>query len=158
VATDPATWRGFRVSVFQQTEFNLRYRGIERDNLQLIGVQVDTPLGGPWYLPVQAAVATNDYLGYPGYGELLAGVGLQASPLREEMARLTHRLVLIGAALGGYLRAHLALWARGLALALGLAAAFLHNLPDMARLAIGAAGIAVFLAVPGLFTPRVRHA
>ena len=48
-----------------------------RDNLQLIGIQVDTPLGGPWYLPVQAAVATNDYLGHPGYGELLAGVGLQ---------------------------------------------------------------------------------
>jgi hypothetical protein len=76
-SVDPATWRGFRVSFFQQTEFNLRYRGIARDNLQLIGIQVDTPLGGPWYLPVQAAVATNDYLGYPGYGELLAGVGLQ---------------------------------------------------------------------------------
>lgn len=72
-----ATWRGFRVSVFQQTEFNLRYRDIARDNLQLIGIQVDTPLGGAWYLPVQAAVATNDYLGYPGYGELLAGLGLQ---------------------------------------------------------------------------------
>lgn len=76
-SSDPATWRGFRVSFFQQTEFNLSYRGIARDNLQLIGIQVDTPLGGPWYLPVQAAVATNDYLGYPGYGELLAGVGLQ---------------------------------------------------------------------------------
>jgi hypothetical protein len=72
-----ATWRGFRVSLFQQTEFKLRYRGIERDNLQLIGIQVDTPLGGRWYLPVQAAVAYSDYLGYPGYGELLAGLGLE---------------------------------------------------------------------------------
>lgn len=76
-ADTPATWRGVRVSVFQQTEFNLRYRDIDRDNLQMVGTQVDTPLGGPWYLPVQAAVATNDYLGYPGYGELLAGLGLQ---------------------------------------------------------------------------------
>jgi hypothetical protein len=74
---DAATWRGFRVSLFQQTEFNVHYRGIERDNLQLIGIQVDTPLGGAWYLPVQAAVAYTDYLGYPGYGEVLAGLGLQ---------------------------------------------------------------------------------
>jgi hypothetical protein len=73
----PATWRGFRVSLFQQTEFNLRYRDIARENLQMVGIQVDTPLGGSWYLPVQAAVAYSDYLGYPGYGELLAGVGLQ---------------------------------------------------------------------------------
>jgi hypothetical protein len=73
----PASWRGFRVSLFQQTEFDLHYRGIARDNLQLIGIQVDTPLAGAWYLPVQAAVAYNDYLGYPGYGELLAGLGLQ---------------------------------------------------------------------------------
>lgn len=74
----PASWRGFRVSVFQQTEFKLRYRDIARDNLQLVGLQVDTPLGEHWYLPVQAAVAYNDYLGYPGYGELLAGLGLQS--------------------------------------------------------------------------------
>lgn len=73
----PATWRGFRVGIFQQTEFDLQYRGTARDNLHLIGIQVDTPLGGPWYLPVQASVAYNDYLGYPGYGELLAGLGLQ---------------------------------------------------------------------------------
>lgn len=77
--TDPARWRGFRVHVFQQTEFNLRYRDLERDNLQMVGVQVDTPLGGAWYLPLQAAVATNDYLGYPGYGELLAGLGVQTA-------------------------------------------------------------------------------
>jgi hypothetical protein len=91
----PATWRGFRVSVFQQTEFNLRYRGIERDNLQLIGLQVDTPLGGPWFLPVQAAVAYNDYLGYPGYGELLAGLGLQTRGKPQD------RLQYFGQLMGG---------------------------------------------------------
>ena len=76
-AEAPATWRGFRGSLFQQTEFDLRYQGIERGNLRMIGVQIDTPLGGRWYLPLQAAVATNEYLGYPGYGELLAGLGVQ---------------------------------------------------------------------------------
>ncbi len=94
-ALDPATWRGFRVSLFQQTEFNLRYRGIDRNNLQLIGIQVDTPLGGPWYLPVQAAVAYNAYLGYPGYGELLAGLGLQTHASNQ------NRLQIFGQLMGG---------------------------------------------------------
>lgn len=73
----PATWRGFRIGLFQQSEFNLRFDDRDVDRLKLVGVQVDTPLGGNWYLPVQAAVAYSDYLGYPGYGELLAGLGLQ---------------------------------------------------------------------------------
>jgi hypothetical protein len=91
----PASWRGFRVSLFQQTEFKLRYRGIHRENLQMVGIQVDTPLGGSWYLPVQAAVAYSDYLGYPGYGELLAGVGVQTR------ARPTDRLQFFGQFMGG---------------------------------------------------------
>lgn len=96
-----------------------------------------------------------------GFGFIYDPGIMLRTPLADtivQTATLAAALVLIGAAFGGYLRAHLALWARGLVLALGLAVAFLHNLPDLARLAIGAAGIAVFLAVPGLFTPRVRHA
>jgi hypothetical protein len=94
-AANPASWRGFRVSIFQQTEFNLRYRGIDRDNLHLIGLQLDTPLGDRWYLPVQASVAYNDYLGYPGYGELLAGLGLQTRLAPGD------RLQLFGQVMGG---------------------------------------------------------
>ena len=70
-------WQGFRVGVFQQTEYRVSYRGEDRDALQLVGVQVDAPLDARWYIPVQAAVAYNAYLGYPGYGELLAGLGAQ---------------------------------------------------------------------------------
>lgn len=73
----PAVYQGFRVGVFHQTDFKLRYNDIDRPPLQMIGIQVDTPLGDRWYVPVQAAVAYNAYLGYPGYGELLAGLGLQ---------------------------------------------------------------------------------
>ncbi len=90
-----ASWRGFRVSAFQQTDFNLRYRDQDRDNLQMVGVQVDTPLGGRWYLPLQAAVATNDYLGYPGYGEMLVGLGL------ETLAGPGDRLQAFGQVMGG---------------------------------------------------------
>lgn len=73
----PTSWHGFRVSTFQQTEYKVRFRGLDKGELRMVGVQVDKPLGGPWYLPLQAAVAYSDYLGYPGYGEMLAGVGIQ---------------------------------------------------------------------------------
>jgi hypothetical protein len=96
-ASASATWRGFRVSIFHQTEMGVRYRDIDRENLQMIGLQIDTPLGGPWYLPLQAAVATSDYLGYPGYGELLAGIGLE-SQIRPGPAS---RLQWFGQVMGG---------------------------------------------------------
>lgn len=106
----PARWHGLRLSVFQQTDFRLRYRGIARENLQMIGVQVDTPLGGRWYLPLQAAVATSDYLGYPGYGELLAGLGLQTHAGAQDRLQFFGQLLVganvhgLGLKLGGGLR------------------------------------------------------
>jgi hypothetical protein len=77
-SADLPTFRPFRVSVFQQTEYRVRYREIDRDRLQLLGIQVDTFVDAHWYIPLQAAVAYNAYLGYPGYGELFAGIGLQS--------------------------------------------------------------------------------
>jgi len=72
-----ASYQGFRASMFQQTNFRVRYREIDRSPLQMVGLQLDIPLGERWYLPVQAAGAYNAYLGYPGYAEILAGLGLQ---------------------------------------------------------------------------------
>ena len=72
-----ATYQGFRVSLFHQTNFQVRYRDIDRSPLQMLGLQLDIPVGQRWYLPVQAAGAYNAYLGYPGYAEILAGLGLQ---------------------------------------------------------------------------------
>jgi hypothetical protein len=93
--SSPASWQGFRVSLFQQTDVNLRYRDIDRDPLRMIGVQVDIPINPHWYLPVQAAVAYSAYLGYPGYGELLAGLGLQSK------AGPADRLQFFGELMGG---------------------------------------------------------
>lgn len=70
-------YQAFRVSLFQQTEFHVRYRDQDRGHLQMVGTQVDAMLDERWFIPVQAAVAYSAYLGYPGYGELLAGLGLQ---------------------------------------------------------------------------------
>jgi TRAP transporter 4TM/12TM fusion protein len=84
------------------------------------------------------------------------GIMLRA-PLFDTLvqaAALAAALTLIGAGLGGFLRAHLAMWARGLALAIGLLAGFGHGLADPLRLAIGVAGLALFLLLPRTFAPR----
>jgi len=72
-----ATYQGLRASLFHQTNFHVRYRGIDRSPLQMLGLQLDIPVGQRWYLAMQAAGAYNAYLGYPGYAEILAGLGLQ---------------------------------------------------------------------------------
>lgn len=89
------SYQGYRVGLFHQTDFDLRYRDIERKPLQMIGVQVDTLLDQRWYIPLQAAVAYNAYLGYPGYGEMLAGLGLQTR------AEAGDRLQWFGQVMGG---------------------------------------------------------
>ena len=43
----------------------------------MLSAQLDTMVSDHIYIPVRAGVAYNAYLGYPGYGELLVGVGLQ---------------------------------------------------------------------------------
>jgi len=81
----PARYQGMRVSVFQHTAFQLSYREQRRPALQMMGLQLDLPLDRPldlpsnprWYLPLQASGAYNAYLGYPGYAEIFAGLGLQ---------------------------------------------------------------------------------
>lgn len=75
--SDGNLYRGLRLSLFQQTEFNVRVRGIDDANIKLLSGQLDTVVGEHVYIPVQASVAYNAYQGHPGYGELLAGIGVQ---------------------------------------------------------------------------------
>lgn len=76
-ASGPAVYQGLRLSVLHQTDFNLRYREVRRPAVQMLGLQLDVPLGPRAYLPLQASGAYNAYLGYPGYAEILGGLGLQ---------------------------------------------------------------------------------
>jgi hypothetical protein len=70
-------YRGFRLHMFQQTEFNVQVGSSAHHDINLLSTQWDSILSDHWYFPIQASVATNDFLGYPGYGELLAGLGVQ---------------------------------------------------------------------------------
>ena len=76
-ASGGATFQAFRFGVYQQTQFNIRYRALVADTLQSVGLQGDAILNERWYIPLQAAVGYTAYFGYPGYGEVLGGLGVQ---------------------------------------------------------------------------------
>lgn len=72
-----ARYQGLRASLFHETNFQVRYREIKRSPLQMLGLQLDIPVGQRSYLAMQAAAAHNAYLGYPGYAEIFGGLGVQ---------------------------------------------------------------------------------
>jgi hypothetical protein len=77
-------YRAFRVSAFHETDLGIRYRDLDRGQVRMIGIQADAIINDHWYIPLQVAVAYSAYLGYPGYGELLAGIGLQSRAERGD--------------------------------------------------------------------------
>lgn len=79
-----AQFQGYRVGLFQQTQPSVSFAGIDRGHLSLVGIQVEALLNERWYVPVQAAIAYTTYLGYPGNGELLGGIGVQTLAARDE--------------------------------------------------------------------------
>jgi hypothetical protein len=69
--------RGFRFSMFQQTEFDVRISNRKRNNNDLLSFQLDKIVNDHWYVPIQLSLSYNRFLGYPGYGEILTGLGIQ---------------------------------------------------------------------------------
>jgi hypothetical protein len=73
----PALYEGLRITLLHQSDTQLRYRDVDRPALHMLGLQIDMPVSDRWYLPLQASAAYTSYLGYPGYAEIFAGVGVQ---------------------------------------------------------------------------------
>ena len=71
-------YRGFRIHVFQQTEFDVRSGSRKLANIHMLSTQFDYIVNDHWYVPLQASVAYEAVLGYPGYGEWLTGLGVQS--------------------------------------------------------------------------------
>ncbi|MFO1227908.1 hypothetical protein [Roseateles sp.] len=94
-APAPATYQGLRVTLLHQSDTQLRYRDVAHPALHMLGLQLDLPLSERWYLPVQASAAYTSYLGYPGYAEVFAGLGVQTLVARGE------RLQWFGQLMGG---------------------------------------------------------
>jgi hypothetical protein len=72
------TYQAFRFGLFQETDLGVRYRDLDRGQVRMIGIQIDAIIDEHWYIPLRGAGAYSTYLGYPGYGELLLGIGLQS--------------------------------------------------------------------------------
>lgn len=71
------TYQAFRVSFFQQVDSSVRFHDTDIGKVKMIGMQADAIVNDRLYIPLQVAVAYNAYRGNPGYGELLAGIGVQ---------------------------------------------------------------------------------
>lgn len=79
-----ARFQGYRVGLFHQTQPSVSFAGIDRGRLGLVGIQAEALLSERWYIPVQASIAHTTYLGYPGNGELLGGIGVQTLAARGD--------------------------------------------------------------------------
>lgn len=70
-------YRGHRFHTFLQTGFNVKVGDTDQGKLKLLSVQIDNVVRDDLYIPIQGSIAYGSYLGYPGYGEVLTGVGVQ---------------------------------------------------------------------------------
>lgn len=70
---------GYRIDVFQQSELDPKVGDRAQGVIKLITTQIDDVLDENVYVPIQASVAYSRFLGYPGYGEALTGLGLQTT-------------------------------------------------------------------------------
>ncbi len=77
-AANEVEYRGHRFHAFLQTEYKVKVGDKRQSELKLLSIQVDNMGRDNIYIPVQGSIAYDNYLGYPGYGEVLAGVGLQS--------------------------------------------------------------------------------
>jgi hypothetical protein len=70
---------GYRFSITHETALNPRFGDIPLNNFNMIAIQVDKLVSGHIYIPLRAAISYQAYRGYPGYGEISAGIGVQNS-------------------------------------------------------------------------------
>lgn len=77
VAAGTAQSQPFRVHLYHQDKLGIKVNDRDHDDIHMVTTQMDYVLGDHWYLPMQLSLATNDYLDFPGYGEILLGLGAQ---------------------------------------------------------------------------------
>ncbi len=99
-STKEVEYDGHRLHVFLQTEFKVKVGDQRQSELRLLSVQVDNMRRDNTYVPIQGSIAYDSYLGYPGYGELLAGIGLQSKYSADEPFQ-TFAQLLIGTNIHG---------------------------------------------------------
>ncbi len=96
---DEVVFRDRRLNVYVQAELDPVVGATRRGTVNLLTAQYDGAIGRHWYLPVQVSVAFH---GYPGYGEVLAGVGAQ-TPDRPGVSLQAFAQLLVGSNLFGFI-------------------------------------------------------
>ena len=91
--TSGGLYRGVRLSLFQQTESKVSFQNLPRDDIKMLSLQADAVVNEHLYIPLQISVAYNAYLGNPGYGELLTGVGVQTRYDKDSRLQLFGQLL-----------------------------------------------------------------
>lgn len=90
-------FRGFRVNLFNQTEFDVKVNNATVTNLNLVSVEPDLFVHRHWFIPTQMSFA---YSGHLGYAEGLVGFGVQNQFLKGQ--RFQYFLAtMVGADLNG---------------------------------------------------------
>ena len=74
-------FRGFRLHLFNQTEFNVKFQKPVPTDVNLLSAEFDFFVRQYWFVPAQISFA---YTGYTGYGEALLGFGLQTKPVYKK--------------------------------------------------------------------------
>jgi len=92
--TKSLRYKGFRFSIFPQTEFNVELNEEKYHDINMMTIQFDNLINDNFYFATQASIAYNDYQGYPGYGEALFGIGLQNKYLKSNKFQNFFQLLL----------------------------------------------------------------
>ena len=70
---------GYRLSFSHETLQNLSFRNIPLDDLNMLTLQAEKILTDNFYIPLRVAISYQAYKGFPGYGEISTGIGVQSS-------------------------------------------------------------------------------
>ncbi|MCP5073110.1 MAG: hypothetical protein GY947_07425 [Rhodobacteraceae bacterium] len=102
-------YEGYRLSFAHETGLNMRVRGSARKNLNMLTVQGDRIISDHVYIPFRAGISYADYRGFPGYGEVSTGIGLQSKYSKASRVQFFGELQVGANVEGSILRAGLGL-------------------------------------------------
>ncbi|MGH1329918.1 MAG: hypothetical protein ACRBBK_03490 [Paracoccaceae bacterium] len=74
-------FKGFRFGLNHETAFDISYKTLSGAKLNMLVINGQKTLTDHLYLPIRAGISYQSYRGYPGYGEVSAGLGLNSKPI-----------------------------------------------------------------------------
>lgn len=72
-------YQASRLSVSHETMTNLKALDADWENNSMLTLQLDQLITDHIYIPLRGSISLESYRGYPGYGEVSTGIGLQTA-------------------------------------------------------------------------------